>query len=81
MELEASLANFDVTIRSQIQGSIEIVPRMLDKGIMVKKFMERVVARRAGKLPAFATVIGDSTVDDDMVKVSPSTSFRSLIGV
>jgi trehalose 6-phosphate synthase/phosphatase len=69
IELEASLANFDVTIRSQIQGSIEIVPRMLHKGALVRKFMERVMSRRAGKLPLFAVVVLDSPVDDDMCKV------------
>ena len=69
VELEASLANFDVTVTSQIQGSIEIVPRKLNKGVMTKEFLKRVMGRRAGVLPRFVLAMGDTDVDDHMNKV------------
>ena len=46
LELEAALAGHDVMVTSQIQGSIEVVPRGLNKGVIVDKFLERVVATR-----------------------------------
>jgi trehalose 6-phosphate synthase/phosphatase len=75
VELEASLAHFDIVVSSQIQGSIEIVPKALHKGLVAKMFLERVVARRAGKLPQFALVIGDSSVDDYMFQVRTRLSY------
>ena len=44
VELEAALAHFDIKITSQIQGSIEIVPRALDKGIFVKKLTKLMIS-------------------------------------
>ena len=66
VELEASLAKFDVKIVSQIQGSIEIVPKALTKGVFVKHFFKRVLERRAGVLPALTLVVGDDSSDDVM---------------
>jgi trehalose-6-phosphatase len=66
IELEAALANFDVKIVSQIQGSIEIVPSALHKGIFVKKFIHRVLEKRGGKFPPFCMIMGDETSDDYM---------------
>lgn len=66
VELEASLAMHDVKITSMIQGSIEVVPRQLHKGVMVRKLMERLNAKRAGKMPAFVMIMGDEESDDMM---------------
>jgi trehalose-6-phosphatase len=61
------LANHDVKIVSQIQGSIELAPRELHKGVMVRRLFEKVLAVRAGKLPAFTVIVGDEPSDDAMV--------------
>ena len=68
VELEAALAHFDIKITSQIQGSIEIVPRALDKGIFVKKFIRRALEKRGGKYPPFVMIVGDEISDDFMHK-------------
>lgn len=67
LELEASLANYDVKVTSLIQGSIEVVPRCLDKGVVIAPLMEKVLALRAGRLPGFIFVIGDEESDDCMM--------------
>mmetsp|Transcript_30642 Transcript_30642/g.51813 ORF Transcript_30642/g.51813 Transcript_30642/m.51813 type:complete len:1299 (+) Transcript_30642:113-4009(+) len=69
-ELEAALANFDVKIASLIQGSIEVVPRTLQKGFLVKPLLERVQKMRGGKLPGFLMVVGDEEADDVMVEMA-----------
>lgn len=66
IDLEAALANFDVKVVSQIQGSIEIVPSMLDKGLMVSEFLKRLLNFRAGVVPSFLLVMGDEESDDKM---------------
>jgi trehalose 6-phosphate synthase/phosphatase len=66
LELEASLAKFDIKVTSQIQGSIEIVPKPLDKGIFVLLFLQRVMDLRGGMFPVMTTVIGDESSDDLM---------------
>lgn len=66
VELEAALAYHDVKITSQIQGSIEIVPKALNKGLIVKLLLRRVLAKRGGQLPHFAMIIGDEPSDDKM---------------
>ena len=81
VELEASLANFDVTVTSQIQGSIEIVPRKLHKGVIAREFLNRVIGRRAGILPRFALVMGDTDVDDYLNKVNSCSLFWQLLTV
>lgn len=69
VELEAALANYDVKIVSQIQGSIEIVPSALNKGIFAKKFLLRALEKRAGQFPPFCMVVGDEVSDDFMTTV------------
>ena len=54
---------------SHIQGSIEVVPKLLNKGVIVQRFMERLVKKRAGRLPVFSMVIGDEQCDDKMFEV------------
>ena len=48
VELEAALAHYDIKIASLIQGSIEIVPAALNKGIFVRKFFQRALEKRVG---------------------------------
>ena len=54
---------------SHIQGSIEVVPQLLNKGVIVKSFMNRLLKKRAGRLPVFAMIIGDEQCDDMMFEV------------
>ena len=72
--LEAALAKHDVKVVSQIQGSIELAPRELQKGVMVKRLFDKLLAVRAGKLPAFTLIIGDEPSDDAMF----SEMFKTL---
>ena len=44
---------------SHIQGSIEVVPSQLNKGVMVTSFLRRIISKRAERLPVFACVVGD----------------------
>eukprot|EP01040_Poterioochromonas_malhamensis_P001718 gene1718-1823_t len=86
VELEAALANHDVTVTTLIPGSIEVVPRTLKKGNVVSILLDRVVACRGGRLPAMVTVIGDEEVDDGMfeavydhiAKSPPSAQLRRM---
>eukprot|EP00595_Chromulina_sp_UTEXLB2642_P002684 CAMPEP_0196762724 /NCGR_PEP_ID=MMETSP1095-20130614/2653_1 /TAXON_ID=96789 ORGANISM="Chromulina nebulosa, Strain UTEXLB2642" /NCGR_SAMPLE_ID=MMETSP1095 /ASSEMBLY_ACC=CAM_ASM_000446 /LENGTH=1168 /DNA_ID=CAMNT_0042114379 /DNA_START=78 /DNA_END=3584 /DNA_ORIENTATION=- len=66
IELEAALAKHDVKIMSMIQGSIEVVPKQLHKGVITSLFLNRIQQKRANRLPAFALVIGDEVSDDFM---------------
>ena len=68
VELEAALAHFDIKIASLIQGSIEIVPAGLHKGIFVRKFFQRALEKRGGKYPPFVMIVGDELSDDCMHK-------------
>lgn len=86
VELEAALAEHDVMVTSQIQGSIEVVPRGLHKGVIVKKFLDRVMQHRADKLPEFCVIIGDEESDDKMFEAAydlacnapPSSSIKNM---
>jgi trehalose-phosphatase len=66
VELEAALANHDVMVVTQIQGSVEVVPKKLNKGVLVTTLLERVLAKRAGRLPAMCLIMGDDRADDNM---------------
>ena len=66
VELEAALAHYDIKIASLIQGSIEIVPAALNKGIFVRKFFQRALEKRGGKFPPFVMIVGDELSDDCM---------------
>ena len=64
---------------SLVPGSIEVVPRALKKGLIVSKFLQRIVAMRGGRLPGMITVLGAEETDDgmtqsvfNMVRDSPS---------
>ena len=54
---------------SHIQGSIEVVPQLLNKGVIVKSFMSRLLKKRAGRLPVLTLIIGDEQCDDMMFEV------------
>lgn len=69
IELEAALANHDVKVVSLIQGSLEVVPRSLHKGMLVRSMLRRITRRRGGRLPAFAVLMGDEESDDKMFQV------------
>ena len=70
VELEAALANYDVKVVSQIQGSIEIVPSQLNKGVFAKKFISKALEKRGGQFPPFLMIAGDDISDDDMMSVT-----------
>lgn len=36
-----------------------MVPKLLNKGVIVKSFLQRLLEKRAGRLPVFAMVIGE----------------------
>jgi Trehalose-phosphatase len=46
-----------------------VVPQLLNKGVIVKSFMNRLLKKRAGRLPVFALIIGDEQCDDMMFEV------------
>ena len=66
VDLEAALSKHDVKVVSHIQGSIELAPRELQKGVMVRRLYDKLLSMRAGKLPAFTLIIGDEPSDDAM---------------
>jgi trehalose-phosphatase len=66
VELEAALANHDVMVVTQIQGSIEVVPKKLNKGVLVTALMQRLLAKRAGRLPEMCMIMGDDRTDENM---------------
>lgn len=86
LDLEAALANFDVKVAAQIQGSIEIVPSMLDKGAMVTEFFKKLLSLRASSMPPFVMIMGDEESDDKMYDAlyrlmgssSPATGVANL---
>jgi trehalose-6-phosphatase len=86
LDLEAALANFDVKVATQIQGSIEIVPTMLDKGAMVTEFFKKLLSLRASAMPPFVMIMGDEESDDKMYDAlyrligssSPATGIANL---
>ncbi|RYZ14043.1 MAG: hypothetical protein EOO70_08030, partial [Myxococcaceae bacterium] len=68
LELEAALIQHDVTVTSLIPGSIEVIPRTLDKGALVRKVLQRALEQRAGKLPGLIAVVGGDDPDEAMTQ-------------
>jgi trehalose-6-phosphate synthase/trehalose-6-phosphatase len=63
IELEAALACFDVKVTSLIPGSIEVVPRTLNRSLILRQIYRRIQDQRGGKLPHMLVVMsaeGDS---------------------
>jgi len=63
-ELEENLQAFDVQV-VMLKGQVEVVPRRLHKGVVVKRLL-REVSARDGKFPAFIMCIGDDKSDEPM---------------
>lgn len=68
IELETALVNYDVRI-VLLPGSLDIVPRTFDKGVIVTEFLRRISSIRAGKLPSFILVAGNEPNDNKMFDV------------
>jgi trehalose 6-phosphate synthase/phosphatase len=69
IELETALVNHDVRI-ALLPGSLDIVPRTFNKGIIISEFLRRIRSIRAGKLPSFILVAGNEPNDNNMFDVS-----------
>lgn len=67
MELEKELRSFDVRFVT-LKGIVEIVPRMLDKGLIVKKVLHDTAAARnqEGNGVDFVLCMGDDISDEKM---------------
>jgi trehalose 6-phosphate synthase/phosphatase len=69
-ELEAALVSHDVKVTSLISGSIEVVPRTLNKGLLVSAVLNKVLGLRAGKAPGLVVVMSGEESDDGMMQAA-----------
>lgn len=67
LELEGELRNFDVRFVT-LKGIVEVVPRKLNKGLIVKKVL-RDVAAQAEEGINFVLCMGDDISDEKMFSV------------
>jgi trehalose 6-phosphate synthase/phosphatase len=67
MELTEALAAFDVRFVA-LKGIVEVVPRKLNKGHIVKRILDDVHARTGGV--DFVLCMGDDIADEKMFMVS-----------
>jgi trehalose 6-phosphate synthase/phosphatase len=74
IELETALVDHDVRI-VLLPGSLDIVPRTFDKGVIISEFLHRIRTIRAGKLPSFILVAGNEPNDNKMFDVSLFSPF------
>eukprot|EP00560_Eucampia_antarctica_P002699 CAMPEP_0197834170 /NCGR_PEP_ID=MMETSP1437-20131217/21407_1 /TAXON_ID=49252 ORGANISM="Eucampia antarctica, Strain CCMP1452" /NCGR_SAMPLE_ID=MMETSP1437 /ASSEMBLY_ACC=CAM_ASM_001096 /LENGTH=1278 /DNA_ID=CAMNT_0043438661 /DNA_START=251 /DNA_END=4087 /DNA_ORIENTATION=- len=65
LELEGALRPFDVRF-AMIKGIVEIVPRRLNKGLIVKKVLREVAASDEGAGVDFIMCMGDDVHDEKM---------------
>ena len=63
MELERDLAEFDVRF-VHLKGIVEVIPRKLNKGIIVKKILRDVAARNENAGVDFILCMGDDISDE-----------------
>lgn len=81
IELEASLAKYDVNVNSTVPGTVEIIPKTLSKATMPKLVLDRLMRQLndsiqgnltgfSGEFPLFLFAIGDDKTDDDVFSVS-----------
>lgn len=77
LELEDALRAFDVRFVT-LKGVIEVVPRMLNKGLIVKKALREVAARHGGDGVDFVLCMGDDISDEKMF--TAAFSFASEMG-
>ncbi len=69
MELERELTRFDVRF-VDLKGIVEVIPRKLNKGIIVKKILRDVAARDDNAGVDFVLCMGDDVSDEKMFTVS-----------
>ena len=69
MELERELAAYDVRFVN-LKGIVEVVPRRLNKGIVVKKILRYVAAQNDNAGVDFVLCMGDDISDEKMFTVS-----------
>lgn len=62
VELEAALASFDVVVDTPIDGFLQVIPRGLHKGVLVKSVLSSIMARRGGQFPCFLLIVGDNNM-------------------
>jgi len=65
VELEHQLAAFDVRFVT-IKGGLEVVPKMMNKGVVVKKILREVASRNNQQGLDFILCIGDDVTDEKM---------------
>ncbi|GMI02684.1 hypothetical protein TrVE_jg6927 [Triparma verrucosa] len=63
-ELQEKLKAFDIQIVT-LKGQVEIVPKLLHKGIVVKRIL-REISSKKGVFPQFLMVVGDDKSDEPM---------------
>ena len=68
MELEAELSSFDVRFVT-LKGVVEIVPRRLNKGLIVKKVLRELAAKNGDEAVDFILCMGDDISDKKMLSV------------
>lgn len=67
--MENELRAFDVRFVT-LKGIVEIVPRRLNKGLIVKKVLQEVAAKNGGQGVDFILCMGDDISDEKMFTVS-----------
>jgi len=65
LELEQELSKFDVRFVT-LKGVVEVVPRRLNKGLIVKKILREVASRDGGDGVDFILCMGDDVSDEKM---------------
>jgi trehalose 6-phosphate synthase/phosphatase len=69
VELERALAAYDVRFVN-LKGIVEVIPRRLNKGIIVKKILRDVATRDGNAGVDFILCMGDDVSDEKMFTVS-----------
>jgi trehalose 6-phosphate synthase/phosphatase len=69
MELERELSSYDVRFVN-LKGIVEVIPRRLNKGIIVKKILRHIAAGDDGEGVDFILCMGDDVSDEKMFSVS-----------
>ena len=77
MELEKELGAFDVRCVN-LKGIVEVIPRRLNKGIIVKKILRDIAARDSAGVD-FILCMGDDISDENMFTVSWISFFSNTL--
>ena len=75
MDLESSLSAFDLRFVT-LKGVIEVVPRSLNKGLVVTRVLKDAAAKNGGDGVDFVLCMGDDVSDEKMFTVSLSQRSR-----